>query len=385
MITDGGAVPVAPSNLGSVVEVFERNFRDHGELGASVSIWWRGEEVLSLAAGSCDRGPSARPWTADTLVPVYSATKGPSAACLLLALDDHGLGPQTPVREVWPRFPVAGAAFGELLSHQCGLPVLDRPASVWHHAEVVAAVEAQTPRWQPGGGHGYHPRTFGALVEHPLRCLASRPLGEFWRDRIAEPLELEFWIGLPESEFGRVARLAPGRIGAAPAPRDAFHHAYHTTGTITRYAFRSPRGLESVREMNDPRAWQAGFAAMGGIGTARALGRFYQAALGMIDSPLPATVCRWLAERRVDGFDHVLLRSTAFACGCQLDPLDPDGAKLRSVNGPAPAAFGHPGAGGSHAFADPESAVSFAYVMNQMDLNVLPGLKARRLVEALYG
>lgn len=371
------------SALGEVVQVFERNFREHGELGASVSIWWRGEEVLSLARGWRDKRHHA-PWTSETMVPVYSATKGPAAATLLLVLHERGLGPETPVREVWAGFPLAGAVFGELLSHQCGLAVLDRAASTWDHREVVAALEAQVPRWQPGDGHGYHPRTFGALLEHPVRLLTGKQLGEVWRERIAAPLGLDFWIGLPASEWHRMARLYPGRIERL-APDDMFYRAWNTEGTITRHAFLSPRGLHSVAEMNEPRAWQAGFAAMGGVGTAAALAKFYQAAAGLLASPLPAPVCRWLAERRVDGEDKVLLRPTAFSCGCQLDPLAPDGSKARHLFGPRAESFGHPGAGGSHAFADAHHGLSFGYVMNQMDLSLLPGQKGLGLVDALYG
>ena len=377
-------IAISPSDLGAVVGTFERNFADRGELGASVSIWWRGEEVLSLAHGWGNRQQTLE-WSADTLVPVYSATKGPSSACLLLALHDHGLGPETRVREVWERFPLPEATFGHLLSHQCGLAVLDRRASVWKHDEAVAAIEEQAPRWRPGEGHGYHPRTFGPLIEEPLRRLTGQWPGAFWRERIADPLGLDFWIGLPESEFGRVARLYPGKMEPGEPASDAFYRAYQTKGTITRDAFFSPRGLQSIQEMNDPGTWKIGFSAMGGVGTASSLAKFYQAALGVIDSPLPPALCRWLAERRVDGMDRVLLQPTSFGCGCQFDPLDPDGAKIRHLMGTSVDAFGHPGAGGSHAFGDPDSGLSFAYVMNQMDLSVLPGIKALSLVEALYG
>jgi CubicO group peptidase (beta-lactamase class C family) len=373
---------MSPSSLGELLELFEENFRSRGELGASVSVWWRGEEVLSAGEGWCEKERS-RNWTVGALVPVYSATKGPAAATLLMALDSRGLGPETPVGEVWPGFPAGDATFGEMLSHQCGLAALDRRASLWDHAEVVAAIEAQTPAWRPGEGHGYHPRTFGAMLDEPVRRLTGRTLGEEWREQIAAPLGLEFWIGLPEQEWPRVARLYPGKA-AAEDLQSGFYKEFNTEGTLTRRAFGSPRGLHSVQEMNDPQAWSAGLPAMGGVGTASALAKFYQAAIGSIDSPLGENVRRALATVRVSGDDRVLIQPTAFSCGCQLDPLDSAGRKSRELYGPSVQAFGHPGAGGSHALGDPDSGVSFAYVMNQMELNVMPGPKSIGLVTALF-
>ena len=300
-----------------------------------------------------------------------------------MTLDARGLGPETPVREVWPGFPVEEATFGDLLSHQCGLAALDRRASLWDHAEVVAAIEAQVPAWRPGEGHGYHPRTFGALLEEPVRRLTGRTLGEEWREKIAAPLGLDFWIGLPEEEWPRLARLYPGEA-AVEDLQSGFYKEFNAEGTLTRRAFGSPRGLHSVQEMNDPKAWAAGFPAMGGVGTASALAKFYQAAIGAIDSPLGEPVKRALGTLRVSGDDRVLIQPTAFSCGCQLDPLDAAGCKARELYGPSVHAFGHPGAGGSHALGDPDSGVSFAYVMNQMELSVMPGPKSIGLVKALF-
>ena len=374
---------VSPSALGELLAIFEENFHSRGELGASVSVWWRGEEILSHGQGWCEK-EQQRPWTTQTLVPVYSATKGPSAATLLLVLDERGMGPETPVREVWPGFPLAEASFAHLLSHQCGLAALDQKAQIWDHAEVIAAVEAQAPAWRPGQGHGYHPRTFGALVEEPVRRLTGRKLGQVWREKIAAPLGLEFWIGLPESEWPRVARLYPGKA-AAEDMQSGFYREFNAPGSLVRRAFDSPRGLRSVQDMNEPAAWSAGLAAMGGVGTASALAKFYQAAIGAIESPLTENVRRALAQVRISGDDKVLIQPTAFSCGCQLDPLDAAGTKLRQLYGPSTRAFGHPGAGGSHALGDPDSGISFAYVMNQMELSVLPGQKSVAMVDALFG
>jgi len=375
-------MPLQPNALGKVIEVFEHNFRDRGELGASISVWQDGSELLSLGHGWCERDQQ-RAWTCDTIVPVYSATKVPAAATLLLALAQRGMNEQTPVREVWPRFPIAGASFAHLLSHQCGLAVLDQRASVFEHEAVVAAIEAQTPHWSLGEGHGYHPRTYGALLEEPVRRLTGLPLGDFWREEIADPLDIDFWIGLPECEFHRVARLYPGKAGRDDLA-DAFYKQLTTSGTFTRRAFSSPRGLHAIHEMNDSKAWAAGLPALGGIGTARALARFYQAAMGRISSPLTDSVRRALATPLSSAEDRVLLRPTVFTCGAQMDPVDQHGTKLRQIYGPSIPAFGHPGAGGSHAFGDPESGLSFAYVMNQMDLSVMPGVKCLEMVRALF-
>lgn len=375
-------VSVSPSALGKVVEVFERNFRDRGELGASVSIWWEGVELLSEGNGWCER-ERLRPWTRDTLVPVYSATKVPAAATLLMVLAGKGLDEETPVREVWPSFPVAGAVFGDLLSHRCGLPVLDQKAALFDHEAVVAAIEAQKPAWELGDGHGYHPRTYGALLDEPVRRLVGRSLGQVWREEIAGPLGLDFWIGLPEEQWPRVARLYPGKAGKDDLV-DAFYKHLTTSGTFTRRAFSSPHGLHSIHEMNEPEAWSAGLPALGGVGTASALAKFYQAAIGAIESPLMPRVRRALEVVRSRAEDRVLLRPTVFTCGAQQDPVDADGCKLRRLFGPSRRAFGHPGAGGSHGMGDPESGVSFAYVMNQMDLSVMPGLKCVEMIEALF-
>ena len=166
---------VSPSVLGKVLEVFERNFRERGEIGASVSIWWDGVELISEGHGWCEKEMTRR-WTERTLVPVYSATKVPAAATLLLALESRGLSAETPVREVWHGFPVCDAKFSHLLSHQCGLAALDHRADVFDHGEVVAAIEAQVPAWRLGEGHGYHPRTFGVLTSVNLSARDSRTM-----------------------------------------------------------------------------------------------------------------------------------------------------------------------------------------------------------------
>ena len=171
--------------ISALMELFESNFRDRGELGVSVSVWQDGHELLSLGHGWCEC-EEPRPWTIDTLVTVCSSTKAPATATLLLALQHHGMNEQTLVRDVWPRFPVAEATFAHLFSHQCGLAALDERVDAPDHEAVVAAIETQSPCWSLGEGHGYHTRTFSALVDEPLRRLTGLPLGDFLSEVIAE-------------------------------------------------------------------------------------------------------------------------------------------------------------------------------------------------------
>lgn len=359
-----------------VAEAFQVNLP--AELGAAVAVYLDGEEILSLAGGFTTR-ERQHPWTTGTLAPVYSATKGPAASCVLLALYDHGLDPDTAVARLWPKIP-PHLTVGELLSHQGGLAALDRAADVFDHDAVADSLEEQTPAWGPPE-HGYHPRTFGYLADELVRRLTGAPsLGQYWQESIARPHGIDFWIGLPESEHPRVATLVPGRPDIDPAEEE-FYRAFNDTRSEVRRAFLSPRGLHSVAEMNQPRAWVAGLPGFGGIGSAAGLARFYGLlACGEI---LPESALAWARHRLVNGPDRILRLPTAFSCGFMLDPLDPAGHKLRQHFGSSLDAFGHPGAGGSHAFADPTRRLGFAYVMNQMALAVLPHERALRLVRAL--
>lgn len=358
---------------------FEENFREREELGAAVSIWKGGEEVVSLAGGYCEREREKR-WGRDTLVPVYSATKGPAAATMLHVLFRRGMGVETKVSEVWPDFPSEGASFADMLSHQCGLAALGTEADVFDHEGVVRAVERTVPAWSLGAGHGYHPRTYGFLLDECVRRLEGKRLGDVWNEELAGPCAIDFWIGLPKEHWGRVAKLVPGR--ARPSDFEAgFYAAFNKPGSLTRRAFSSPRGLHAIAEMNEERAWAAALPAMGGVGSASGLAKFYQAAVGAIESPLAGEVREALGCLRVSGEDKVLLRETAFTNGCQKDPVDTDGLKKRFLYGRSEAAFGHPGAGGSHGFGNPEEGTSFGYVMNQMELNVMPGERCVGLVE----
>ena len=377
----------------SLEERFQRNFRERGELGASLSIWKDGVEIVSLAHGW--RDPMREiPWTADTLAPVWSATKGPAAITFLLALETAGVSPHDPVAKIWPELLAASdgrLTFVQLLSHQAGLPALspgNRP-HVLSHGEVISALENQKPYWTPGEGHGYHPRTLGYLLDEVVRRVTGMTLGSFWKTRLAEPLSLDFWIGdFPAGVLDRLATMVPPRMQNPSEEELPFYRELARPDSLALAAFASPSGMRGLGEINRLEYLQAGLPAFGGIGTARALARFYQALArdGEIDGipVLPSRVVRTSRELQTSGSDQTLLLSTAFTGGFKTDPLDVNGRKHRALFGPSRSAFGQPGAGGSHAFADPENGISFAYVMNQMETGILPNRKALDLVDLLY-
>lgn len=376
-------------NASRFAERFAENFSQYGELGASVSVWQHGREIISLAQGWRDR-EQTQPWENTTPVLFWSATKGLAASCLLHALSAQSLDPiTTRVAELWPEFAQNGkdrVTVAELLSHQAGLSALSTPIEVWDYPRIVAALAAEAPHWPLGEGHGYHPRTFGFLVDELVRRVTKQPVRDYWREQFGEPLGIDVWIGVPPESIDRVAPVFPART--APPKGDTFYTQFLTSGSFTARAFTSPRGLHSAAAMNHPDALSVGFPGFGGVGTAQGLAKFY----GMLANGgvwedhrfFDASELAWMTTTLTQGLDRVLLLETAFSCGFMRDPQDTEGRKLRTNFGPNPSAFGHPGAGGSHAFADPDSGISFAYVMNQMEPGVLPNAKALDLVAACY-
>ena len=382
-------------NLDAVAAQFDENFASRGEAGAAVSVWCNGREILSLARGRMDR-EGTREWTAGTPVLLWSAGKAPGAMCVLQALCRVGIELNAPVASLWPEFAQAGkerVTFSQVLSHQAGLAALDdRTATVLDHSAVARALAAQAPNWTPGEDHGYHPRTFGFLLDEILRrAQPGWTLGQWWRSHWAGLLGLDLWIGMPDALHGRVATTFPAKQPASSQPEPAaLYRALAEEDSLTRRAFASPAGLHSVAQMMKPEARRAELSAFGAIGTAGALAGFYDALITG-RAPLPTETVAQLSEPLTSGMDHVLQAPTAFSLGVMLDPVERAevGAtagrrKQRAIFGPSLRAFGQPGAGGVHAFADPENGVSFGYVMNQMELGVFPNQRALSMVEALY-
>ena len=393
---------VDPDKLRERIEpLFRENFAKHGELGVALSVWQNGKPIVDLHGGFLD-AHRQKPWTRDTLVLIWSATKGLGSACVLHALQDNRIDVSRCVAEIWPEFAQAGKekiTIAQLLSHSAGLAALDRQVDILDYAAVIDAIEAQTPNWEPGTAHGYHARTFGFLLDELVRRLTGKPLAVYWRETFAEPLKLDLWIGLPGKENERAATVYAARGGAAPE-WTKFYTDVATPGTFAQKVFSSPRGLKAVSAMNDPKIRAQPIVSFGGIGSAHSLAKFYSMLASGSQFFSPKTL-GWMKTTLTDGIDRVFQIPTAFSAGFMKDAsqarkgalqsaLSGDSAVWRppllkrSLFGRSPTAFGHPGAGGSHAFADPDNNIAFAYVMNQMEQSVLPNEKSLRLVDAIY-
>src|SRR5438094_1934133 len=372
--------------------LFRENFEKFGELGAAASILQNGKPLIDLYSGFCD-ARHEKPWEANTLVLVWSATKGIGSACVLHVLQEHRIGIDRCVAEFWPEFAQAGKekiTLSQLLSHQAGLCALDARVDILDYGAVITALEVQKPLWLPGTAHGYHARTFGFLLDELVRRIAGKTLSDYWQQNFARPLDLDFWIGLPKKENPCVATIYAAKPGKPPESKNRqsgsdFYLDLVTPGTLARKTFTSPYGLHVISKMNNPSIRAKPIVSFGGIGSASALAKFYSVLAngGKLGEQIffSEETISWMTTTLSDGMDRVFQIPTAFSAGFMKDPRN----AVRRIFGPSPNAFGHPGAGGSHAFADPENRISFAYVMNQMEQQILPNERSLRLVDAIYG
>jgi CubicO group peptidase (beta-lactamase class C family) len=376
----------------AVREEFERNFRERGEVGASVCVVAGGRTVVDLWGGVADRH-DGRPWRRDTIGVVWSCTKGAAALCAHLLLDRGLLDLDTPVAHYWPEFARAGKAAVTVrmaLNHQAGVPVLRtplRPGGLYDWEYMTDVLAGEGLFWEPGTRQGYHAVTFGFLVGELVRRVTGRPLDVFFREEVAGPLGLDFHMGLPAEDEGRVAPT----IRADPPPPG------EPPSRFLLAARSDPQSLQALMLNNTGRhvapgdhdSWQAHAAVLpsqGGITNARGLAGMY--------APLAAgggglvgadTLKQMSAVGSALGVDAMLLIGLRVALGFWKSSDNrggPPGARDGMVL--SEEAFGHSGMGGSLGFADPAAAVAFGYTMNKQGRGVGLNERGQSLVDALY-
>jgi CubicO group peptidase (beta-lactamase class C family) len=365
---------LCPDRFARVRDAFAANFEDGGELGARFALAVDGEIVVDLMGGHADRkreilfGP-------DTLTPLFSTTKAVAALMVARLVDEGRLAYDQPVADVWPEFGQAGKAevtVEQALSHQAGLSgFLDETdPSIWFDWNATCAkLAAMAPIWPVGSASGYHPITFGYLAGEIFRRVDGRTMGTALREDIAGPLDLDLWIGLPDSEHARCAELMrPSALPKFGAMNDAVKAAF-----LTPWASPGGRGTADWRRVEIPSA--------NGHATAPALARLMGALAtgGTLDGRsliTPAGIKAASAERIV-GQDLVLPFVISWGAGFMRNTPN-------MFYGPNPDAFGHSGWGGSCAFADPAAGVSGSYVMNKQGSALIGDERAVRLIEAAY-
>ncbi len=365
----------------AVKDAFAELFNDPQERGAALCVQIHGETVLDLWAGVADKD-GEQAWHSDTLANLFSCTKTFSAVAALQLVGEGKLALDRPVAQDWPEFAQAGKGaitLRQLLSHQAGLPALRQmlpPEALYDWQAMTAALAAEQPWWEPGSGHGYAPITYGWLLGELIRRVEGCGPGEAIVRRTAIPLGLDFHIGLHDDEFPRVAAIGrkKGDLGDAAAQR-LLRCMMSEPASMTTRAFTNPPSI--MTSTNKPEWRRMQQPAANGHGTARALAGFYTGLLQgrLLDAALLAELTR----EHACGEDRTLLTQTRFGLGCMLD--QPQVAN--ATYGLGPQAFGHPGAGGSIGFADPQRGVAFAFVTNSLGPYVLMDPRAQRLARLL--
>lgn len=370
----------------SVKSVFKKHFEQGKEIGAGLAVTVDGRLVLNLWAGHADRKRTA-PWCKDTLVNVFSSTKGVTATCILRLVDQGLLDLDQPMVRYWPEFGQDGKAeitVRQILSHRAGVPAVSTPLpaeAIFDWETMVEALAAQAPWWPPGTRHGYHARTYGWLAGELVRRVIGKSIGDYLREEITAPLDIDFHIGLPDSQHSRVAfitKMPPPPPGVKPYLGSVM---VREPESVTAMAFTNPPLHKIADGPNTARWRRAEIPSSNGHATAEALARFYGilACGGSCDNFQLLTAER-IAEARTEhsrGEDAVLLTPTRFGLGFMM-PMP------GNAMGPNDNAFGHPGMGGSLGFADPEARVGFGYVMNRSQGYILIDDRPAALIGALY-
>jgi CubicO group peptidase (beta-lactamase class C family) len=351
----------------AVADQFITNF-DGEEVGASLCITIGGETVVDLWGG-LKAGKDPEHWEEDTVSVVFSCTKGATALFATNGKED--------------------ATVEMMLNHSVGVPALREPIKEGGYCDwdyMVDRLSAEAPFWKPGTRNGYHMMTFGWTVGELVRRVSGKSLGTYFREHIAEPLALDFSIGLPEDQHARVSRMQRWRPKKGEQPAPFTLAMLNDRNSLQYLAFMN----SGKHKTDSTQSYLAELGGGGGIANARALaGMYAPLANGGIHKGI-----------RIVSEDHIQrMRSVSVATLEDATLLMPSRFGLgfmRSMDNRHRASgnmetmilgrggFGHAGAGGSVGFADPEAALSLGYSMNQMGAGILVNQRGQALVDATY-
>jgi CubicO group peptidase (beta-lactamase class C family) len=345
------------------------------ELGASIYLNVDGVDVIDIWGGWKDRSHSAA-WTEDTIVNVFSGSKTVTSLAVMMLVDRGQIDVEAPVAEYWPEFAQNGKdkiLVRQLMSHTAGLSGWETPfhfEEAFDMATSTAKLAAQAPWWEPGSASAYHASTYGHLLGELVRRVSGQTLREFIAAEMAGPLDADFYMGVPESEFGRIATIYPVEDGPAPeaAPKALTTPADIVNAKTRAGSFSGTMGDEFT-VFNSPEWWRTEFGGSSGHTNARGLGRIVSALTnGGVSRGVklltPATI-DLIFEEQVTGIDMYYKKPIRWGVGYALAD------ETENKRGPMP--FLRPGkktaywygTGGSCAIADVERGITFAYTMNQ--------------------
>ena len=359
-----------------VKETFEKLYQEDREIGSCFAVYKDGNPLVELWGGFQDKDKT-KPWQKDNLVTVYSTTKGVAAFCIALAMEKGLLKYEEKVSTYWPEFASNGKediTVGMLMSHQAGIcsPETRNVDDYYNQNLMAEKLAGMTPIWEPGTASGYHSMTFGWLTSELILRVTGKSLGTFFREEVGDQHEIDFFIGLPESEDHRVAELVPFEIVRN-------ENSEQQKIELTE-AQKSQRNSAGTLDIQNTKAWrQAEIPSANGQGNARGLAKFYSLIVPEDNSLklLKDDTVNQMTTMQIEGRDLVLAVQVRWGVGFILN-------KHKVIYGPIESAFGHSGYGGSCAFGDPENKIGVSYVMNRMLDNFNADGRSIELINATY-
>jgi len=359
-----------------VRETFEKLYKEDREIGSCFAVYKDGNPLVDLWGGFQDKDKT-KPWQKDNLVTVYSTTKGVAAFCIALAMEKGLLKYEEKVSTYWPEFANNGKeniTVGMLMSHQAGIcsPETRNVDDYYNQNLMSKKLAGMTPIWEPGTASGYHSMTFGWLTSELILRVTGKSLGTFFREEVGDQHEIDFFIGLPESEDHRVAELVPFDI-----VRNENSEQQQVELTDAQ---KSQRNSAGTLDIQNTKAWrQAEIPSANGQGNAAGLAKLYSLIVPEDNSLklLKDDTINQMTTMQIEGRDLVLAVQVRWGVGFILN-------KHKIIYGPIEGAFGHSGYGGSCAFGDPENKIGVSYVMNRMLDNFNADGRSIELINATY-
>ena len=359
-----------------VKETFEKLHQEDREIGSCFAVYKDGKPLVDLWGGFQDKDKT-KPWQKDNLVTVYSTTKGVAAFCIALAMEKGLLKYEEKVSTYWPEFSSNGKediTVGMLMSHQAGIcsPETRNVDDYYNQSLMAEKLAGMTPIWEPGTASGYHSMTFGWLTSELILRVTGKSLGTYFREEVGDQHEIDFFIGLPESEDHRVAELVPFDIVRN-------ENSEQQKIELTE-AQKSQRNSAGTLDIHNTKAWrQAEIPSANGQGNAGGLAKFYSLIVPEDNSLklLQDDTVNQMTTMQIEGRDLVLAVQVRWGVGFILN-------KHKVIYGPVESAFGHSGYGGSCAFGDPENKIGVSYVMNRMLDNFNADGRSIELINATY-